>query len=133
MSEPQEIREEKERHHYVVEQMADFYRPFLDVSSDGFFIYLDDEHKTCNQNLADLFGYSIEEWSGTYPFLETFVAPQHRDLVEKTYATVQDKGMSAKFEVTLLRKDGTPFTVEMAMVPVIAGDDFFTLNLARMI
>ena len=131
MAEPEAIREEKERHHYAVEQMADFYRPWIDVSSDGVFIYLDDEHKTCNRNCADMFGYTIEEWSAIHPFLERLVAPESRRQAAADYAQVSEDGISRISHQTLVRKDGSTFRADMAMVPVMAGDDFFTINLIR--
>lgn len=131
MAEPEAIRNEKERHHYVVQQMADFYRPLMDVSSDGIAVYLDDEHKTCNQNLADMFGYTIEEWSATFPFLDTFVAPESRDEAADIYEETMNTGISNTSEQTALRKDGSKFRVQMAITPVISGDDFFTLILAK--
>lgn len=131
MAEPEAMREEKERHHYVVQQMADFYEPLMNVSSDGVAIYLDDEHKLCNQNLADMFGYSVEEWSAKFPFLDIFVAAESRDDAATAYEEVNSKGVSKTSEQTWLRKDGTKFRIQMAITPVIAGDDLFTLMLVK--
>lgn len=131
MAEPEAMREEKERHHYVVRQMADFYQPLMDISSDGVAIYLDDEHKLCNQNLADMCGYSIEEWSALRPFLDTFVAPESREDAAATYEEVSSTGISKTSEQTWLRKDGTKFRIQMAITPVISGDDLFTLMLVK--
>ena len=125
------IEQEKERHQYVVQQMADFYQPFLDLSSDGMFVYLDDEHKTCNQNLADMFGYTVEEWSAIQPFLDKLVAPESRDEAMAAYREVRQDGVSRISVQTCLRRDGSKFQARIALIPIIAGDDFFTINLVR--
>jgi PAS domain S-box-containing protein len=133
MAEPEAMREEKEQHQYVVQQMADFYQPLMDVSSDGVAVYLDDEHKLCNQNLAEMCGYSVEQWSARFPFLDTFVAPESRDEAAATYEEVNSTGVSKTSEQTWLRKDGTTFRVRMAITPVLAGDDLFALMLVKRI
>ena len=133
MAEPEAMREEKERHHYVVQQMADFYQPLMDTSSDGVAIYLDDEHKLCNQHLADMCGYSVDEWSAKFPFLDNFVAEESREDAAATYEEVSSTGVSKISEQTWLRKDGTKFRIQMAITPVIAGDDLFALMLVKRI
>lgn len=132
MSEAESIRKE-EHHQYVVEMMADFYRPLLETSSDGIMVFLDDEHKICNQNLADMFGYGVDEWMEATPFIETFIAPESRAQVATTYRHVRERGVSARFEATCTRLDDSTFRAEMAIVPIIAGDDFFTVNLFKQI
>ena len=69
----------KALHMKAVRDLEGQYGLVMDKSADGVYIYLDDEHKACNEKLARLFGYSKEEWERTSPFLDNFVAPRARN------------------------------------------------------
>ena len=45
-------------HQHLVKELAEQLEPVLSNSPQAIYLYLDDEHKTCNQKFADLLGYN---------------------------------------------------------------------------
>ena len=106
-------------HQDVLNSLQEQFMPVFLHSPDGVYLYLDDRHKVCNQRLADMFGMTMHEWSNVPNFLETFVAPQDRELVASNF----EKHVSAltspvSFRFTAIRKSGETFTAETVMIPV---------------
>jgi PAS domain S-box-containing protein len=103
----------------VVRELAEQFRPIMKQSPDGVYLWLDEAHKTCNERLANLFGYTVEEWCATEPFLENFVAEEDRKVFSWNY---HNRVAALAFPVTFrfrgLRKDGSAFAAETDMIPI---------------
>jgi len=106
-------------HGDVMQQVAEEYRPILESSPDGVYLWLDETHKVCNERLARMFGCSVPEWSAAQPFLESFVAPEDRGMYSWNY---QNRVAALAFPVTFRfrarRKDGSTFAAETDMIPI---------------
>ncbi len=51
-------------HAELMSQLEEQFRPLLESSPDGVYLWLDETHKICNARLAELFGYTVaEEWA----------------------------------------------------------------------
>ena len=91
----------------------------MEGSPDGVYLWLDEAHKTCNERMAEMFGYTVEEWSEAEPFLESFVAEEDRKVFSWNY---HNRVAALKFPVTFrfraLRKDGSTFAAETDMIPI---------------
>jgi PAS domain S-box-containing protein len=107
-------------HPDLIQSLADQYRPVFENSPDGVYLWLDETpHKVCNERLARMFGYTVEEWSATQPFLETFVAEEDRAIYSRNYhRCVVELAHPVTFRFTGRRKDGSTFQAEMDMIPV---------------
>jgi PAS domain S-box-containing protein len=106
-------------HAYLIDDLADQYRPILENSPDGVYLWLDETHKVCNEKLARMFGYSVDEWHRTEPFLESFIAPEDRELYSQHYHTsVVSHAYPVTFRFHGQRKDGSTFAAETDMIPV---------------
>ena len=107
-------------HSDIIEGLVEQYRPILDRSPDGVYLWLDETNKICNQRLAAMFGYSVEEWCATEPFLESFVAEEDQEIYAWNY---QNRVAALAFPVTFRsrgrRKVGTTFAAETDMVPIV--------------
>jgi PAS domain S-box-containing protein len=103
----------------IMQALAEQYRPVLEQSPDGVYLWLDESNKICNERLAKLFGYTVEEWCATEPFLESFVAPDDRHTYSWNY---QNRVAALAFPVTFRfrgrRKDGSTFAAETDMIPI---------------
>ncbi len=99
--------------------MTEQFRPIMEHSPDGVYLWLDEAHKVCNERLANLFGYAAEEWMATRPFLENFVAEEDRSVFSWNY---HNRVAALAFPVTFrfrgLRKDGSTFAAETEMIPI---------------
>jgi PAS domain S-box-containing protein len=106
-------------HAALIDELARQFAPVLEGSPDGVYLWLDDAHKVCNRRLAEMFGYTVEEWRTASPFLETFVAEDDRYLYSWHY---HNRVAALAFPVTFrfhgLRKDGSAFPAETDMIPI---------------
>ena len=107
------------RHGEVMRELTEQFRPVMEQSPDGVYLWLDEAHKACNERLANLFGYTVEEWCATEPFLENFVAEEDRGIFSWNY---HNRVAALAFPVTFrfrgLRKDGSSFSAETDMIPI---------------
>ena len=103
----------------LVREMAEQFGPVLERSPDGVYLWLDEEHKVCNEKLAGMFGYTVAEWSAAAPFLDTFIDEEDQEVYSWNY---HNRIAAFAFPVTFRfrgkRKDGTTFMAETDMVPV---------------
>jgi hypothetical protein len=61
-------------------------KPVLDGSEQLMFLYLDDNHKACNDKLASMLGYkSPQEWAKKRGFLEVHVTEKSRETLSSAY------------------------------------------------
>lgn len=106
-------------HTQGINELAEQLRPVLENSPDGVYIWLDETNKVCNQRLAELFGYTVEEWGATEPFLESFVAPEDRgDFSHNYHGHVAELSRPVTFRFKALRKDGSTFDAVTDMIPL---------------
>ncbi len=105
-------------HEGIMQQLAETFGPVLEKSPDGVYLWLDDTHVVCNKRLADMFGYTVEEWCSK-PFLDTFVARADQNMYAWNY---QNRVATLAFPVTFRfhgrRKDGSTFAAETDMIPL---------------
>lgn len=119
----------KTTHMKAVRDLESQYRLVMEKSTDGVFIYLDDEHKACNEKLALLFGYSKEEWEKLSPFLENCVAPESQDLVADGYwRHIQKARIPRSLVFEGVRKDGSRFRAHLTEFPVSYKRRLFSIG-----
>jgi PAS domain S-box-containing protein len=108
-----------DEHREVMRELIEQFRPIMEQSPDGVYLWLDEAHKTCNERLASLFGYTVEEWCATQPFLENFVAEEDRAIFSWNYHNrVATLAFPVTFRFQGLRKDGSRFSAETEMIPI---------------
>ena len=111
-------RRDKE-HEQVLNELLEQFTPVFLHSPDGVYLYLDDNHKICNKQMADLFGLTVEEWNKVPNFLEGFVAPEDRERVAlnfQKYIAALSRPVTFRFKA--IRKNGETFTAETEMIPI---------------
>jgi PAS domain S-box-containing protein len=103
----------------AIGELSEHFRPVMEGSPDGVYLWLDERHKTCNERLANLFGFTVEEWREASPFLDNFVAEEDRGVFSWNY---HNRVAALAFPVTFrfrgLRKDGSTFDAETDMIPI---------------
>lgn len=118
----------------TVRELAEQFRPVMEGSPDGVYLWLDEAHKVCNERLADLFGYTVEEWSATEPFLDNFVAEEDRKLYSWNYHNrVAALAFPVTFRFRARRKDGSTFPAETDMIPVSYGGHTVAYHFVRQV
>ena len=110
----------KEHHHTtLIKGIASQLKPVLDKSPQGIYIYLDDEHKTCNQKFADMFGYgSVQEWEDVEAPLSD-VVEEDQDAVIAAYQEASEKMAAICVDVRVKNvKTGKIINTRMIIAPI---------------
>jgi PAS domain-containing protein len=103
----------------VIRELDGQFLPVFRGSPDGVYPWLDEAHKACNGRLAGLFGFSVEEWCATQPFLDNFVAEEDRSVFSWNYHhRVAALAFPVTFRFRGLRKDGSTSPAETDMIPI---------------
>ena len=106
-------------HAEMMEELAEQYRPILESSPDGVYLWLDEEHKICNERAAAMFGYTVEEWRAIPSFLDVLVEPEDQAVFSWNYHNrVANLAFPVTFRFRGVRKDGSTFAVETDMIPI---------------
>jgi PAS domain-containing protein len=106
-------------HEQLIDELYEEFKPLFDSSPDGVYLWLDEEHKICNERLAALFGRTVEEWRAAESFLDSFVAPPDRSLYSWNYHNrVAPLAFPTTFRFRALHKDGSTFPAETDMIPI---------------
>jgi PAS domain-containing protein len=106
-------------HSEVLEALADHFRPLMEHSPDGVYLWLDEMHKVCNERLAALFGCTVQEWCAVPSFLASFIAEDDQENYGWHYQQhVARLAYPVTFRFRGRRKDGTAFAAETDMIPI---------------
>ena len=94
-------------------------KQILDASKQPIFIYLDDNHKTCNHQFANFLGYqSPEEWTQIPGFLEVYVEANSRNTLMNAYWNAANNMNASTINLTWLKKDHSTVNSTMILVPM---------------
>lgn len=119
-----------EAHHEgLVKGLYDQMKPVLDGSEQPIFIYLDDNHKACNNRLASMLGFkSPKEWAEKPGFLEVYVAEKSRETLSSAYWNAVKKMAASTIQLTWMRKDGATIDSTMILVPMFFQGHLFAVH-----
>jgi PAS domain S-box-containing protein len=119
-------------HEDVIPQLAEHLRPVFESSPDGVYVWLDETHWTCNENLAAMFGYAVEELDSTPYMLQRLVHEDDQGTVSWNYWNrVQGLAFPVTFRFRGVRKDGSSFGCETDMIPITYGGHTVAYHFVR--
>jgi len=106
-------------HEQILKEMLQQFQPVFDKSPFGVYLYLDDVHKVCNENMAKMFGLKKQEWAATTTFLADFVVEQDQEMFAGNYQHhIAGLTHPITFRFHGKRKDGSMFLAETDMIPI---------------
>ena len=106
-------------HDQTLKELEEQFRPILDNSPDGMYLWLDETHSICNERMAKMFGYTVREWRNKPPLMHQFVVPENQEMFAQHYqVSVGHLAYPVTFRFRGVRKDGTTFAAETDMVPI---------------
>lgn len=108
------------RHHEdLIDGVSKQFKAVLDDSPQGVYIYLDDEHKVCNEKFAAMLGYaSARDWNEVDAPLAD-VVEEDRPAVVRAYRAASEKLRASQTDVRFKNvKTGRVARVSMIMVPI---------------
>ncbi len=117
-----------EHHEHLIKEVSELYEPILSSSTQAIYIYLDDEHKICNQNLADLLGYgSIREWVANKTPVDDIIEADQNTLIE-AYGKAVESLEGSFISVTAVTKSGSEVDLDIVMVPFTYKNEVFAIH-----
>jgi hypothetical protein len=119
-----------EHHHEeLIEGIAKEFKPIMDKSDQGIYLYLDDTHKVCNKKFADLLGYkSPKEWADTDAPLADVVEEDQQSVIN-AYMNASEKFFANAIEVRMKNvKTAKIMKTRMIIAPVAYAGHVFTAH-----
>jgi PAS domain S-box-containing protein len=119
-------------HEEAIARLAEHLQPVFTSSPDGVYVWLDETHWTCNERLAELFGFSVGELENTPNFLQLRVHEDDQELFSWNYWNrVQELAFPVTFRFRGVRKDGSAFPAETDMIPLTFGGHTVAYHFVR--
>ena len=116
----------------TLNELAAHLRPVFESLDGGVYLYLDARRKVCNEQLARMYGRTVEEWSSVEDFQETFVAEDDRPAYCDIYGrTVRRFDWPSPYRFRGLRSDGSTFQAEALVVPLTFKGRTFAYHFVR--
>lgn len=115
-------------HEHLIKELSAQLEPVLSNSPQAVYVYLDDEHKFCNQKFAQLLGYSSpEQWAGNqYPVDDIDEADQQKGI--KAYMDASGKYIASAIPATWVTKAGKKIHTSVIMAPFTYQNEVFVLH-----
>lgn len=117
-----------EHHEHLVKELSEQLEPVFSNSPQAIYLYLDDEHKICNQKFADLLQYnSIEEWvSNPTPVAD--IAEEDQPKVIEAYGKASEHFKASTVSVAAIRKDDKKIKIKLIMAPITYRKEVFVIH-----
>jgi hypothetical protein len=111
--------DEQQHHEELIRGIAEQMKPVLEKSRQAIDIYLDDNHKVCNQKYADLLGYkSPKEWAEVEAPLSDVVEEDQQSVID-AYMNTTEKMIASSIEVRMKNiKTGKIVKTRMVTAPI---------------
>ncbi len=107
-------------HKKLMKDLEMHFKPVLNHSKDGVYLWLDEHHMICNEKMAKMFGYkNSKELCRTIPFLDKFVARKDQSMFSKKYHShIASLSSPTTFKFHGIKKDGKTALFETDMIPM---------------
>jgi len=117
-----------EHHEHLLKELSEQLEPLFKKSPQAIYLYLDDEHKTCNQKFADMLGYSsIKEWiENEYPVED--IVEEDRERGIDAFMEASENCKASTINGTWITKKGKKLKTEVTMVPIPFKNEVFVLH-----
>lgn len=115
-------------HVHLLKELAELLKPVFSRSPQAIYLYLDDNHKTCNTKFAKMLGYSsVQQWVDN-PYPVSDVAEKDQKNVIKAYMDASRKFIATTLSASLVKKDGKKIQATVTLVPLSYVDEVFVLH-----
>ncbi len=112
--------QEKALHERWIAEIEAAWAPLFESCGDAVYIYIDDEHKTCSQRGAALWGMTSDEFKAIESYLDECVAAESVDLViHNYYKHFEEEARPVRFDYVARRHDGSEFPATAFNIPIV--------------
>ena len=109
----------KGNHNKMIGELAKEFKPVLDNSTDGVYLWLDNDNMICNEKFAKMFGYTVKEMQSNGDFLGKLVAEKDQKMFAENYnKSIAQLTSPVSFKFTGIKKDGSKVKAETVMIPI---------------
>jgi PAS domain S-box-containing protein len=115
-------------HEHLVKELSDQLEPIFSQSPQAIYLYLDDEHKSCNKKFSGMLGYkSPQEWvDNDYPIGD--VIDKDQEKVIEAYMNASRQLQASTLPVTWVSKSGKKIKTTITMAPITYKNEVFVLH-----
>jgi len=119
----------EEHHEKLVTDLYNQMKPIMEGSEQPIFIYLDDNHKACNNKFSSMLGFkSPQEWAEKQGFLEVYVDGKSRETLSSAYWQAMEKKAASTIPMTWIKKDGSAMDSTLILVPMFFEGHMFSVH-----
>ncbi len=115
-------------HEILLDELREEYKRILDGSKQAIYVYLDNEHKICNEKFASLIGYkSLRD----YETVEDPLSDVHESSVEtlvNAYQNAMQKHIGSLIPVTWKKRAGGSVKSDVILVPIAFKGEMLALH-----
>jgi hypothetical protein len=123
------VTSDDKHHEELVQGLYDQMKPILEKSEQPIFLYLDDNHKACNNKFAKMLGYqSPQDWADHQGFLDVFVDEKSRETLMNAYWNAMNKMVASTISLTWMKKDRSKIDSTMILVPIHSQGHMFSIH-----
>ena len=119
-------------HKRMMADLEAHFKPVLDHSVDGVYLWLDEKHMICNEKFAKMLGYTVADMRRAGLSLEQFVAEKDQEMFSKQYHShIAKLSRPVTFRFHALKKDGKTFLAETDMIPLTYNNHAIAYHFVR--
>ena len=119
---------EQKHHEDLVDGFHKQLKQIFDESEQAIYLYLDNNHKVCNEKFASLLGYSSPQaWAKIENPLEENVDKSSQDAVVSAYFDASEKMIASQMDVKMKTTSGSVLEASVIVVPVAYQNHMFAL------
>ncbi len=116
-------------HEELVKGLYEQMKTVVDASEQPIFIYLDDNHKVCNNKFSTMLGFkSPQEWAAIEGFLDPYVAEKSRETLMTAYWDAMKKMIASTTQITWTKKGGGTIDSTVILVPISYQGHLFSVH-----
>lgn len=115
-------------HEHLIKELTEQLEPLFSTSPQAIYLYLDDEHKSCNKKFADMLGYSSpQEWvDNEYPVGDIVEEDQEKGI--NAYMDASRNLKASTLPAIWVTKKGKKIKSVVTMVPLTYRNEVFVLH-----
>ena len=127
------MKAKKHPHEEILEKVFEEFKHVFHSSKQGIYVYMDDEHKICNEKFATMLGYkSAKEWQKMPTVLDDVATDDQNSVIDAYQNTVKNFE-GASLDVSFETRKNIKFRANVIFVPISFDGEIITIHFVRKI
>ena len=114
----------------ILKEVFNQLKEILNSSDQSIYIYIDDEHKICNEKFASMLNYaSAKEWASVKEnFPTAFVANKSQPTLIHAFQNAMESAIGSSMEIEWKKKSGDTIKTKVILVPIVYNGQRMALH-----